>query len=80
MSGGLGVYRCGFTLRKVPLVWVQRSSYRWYVTHLFEGRDFSQQCRRYVNLKEDSGEEVRVSVVDGWSKDGILQFGWSDIR
>ena len=33
--------RCGFTLRKVPLVCVQRSSCRQYVTHLFEGRDFS---------------------------------------
>ena len=33
--------RCGFTVRKVPLVCVQRSSCRWYVTHLFEGRDFS---------------------------------------
>ena len=33
--------RCGFTLRKVPLVCMQRSSCRRYVTHLFEGRDFS---------------------------------------
>ena len=37
---GLGE-RCGFTLRKVPLVCMQRSSCRRYVTHLFEGRDFS---------------------------------------
>ena len=35
--------------------------------------------RGHVNLKEDSGEEVSMSVVDGWSKDGILWFGWSDI-
>ena len=29
---------------------------------------------------EDSGKDVRVSVVDGWSKGGILQLSWSDIR
>ena len=30
-----------FTLREVPLVCMQRSSCRQYVTHLFGGRDFS---------------------------------------
>ena len=28
--------RCGFTLREVPLVCMQQSSCRRYVTHLFE--------------------------------------------
>ena len=33
-----------------------------------------------MNLKEDSGEEVRVFVVDGWSRGGIIWLGWSDIQ
>ena len=34
-------FHCGFTLREVPLVCMQQPSCRWYVTHLFGGRDFS---------------------------------------
>ena len=46
---------------------------------LVRGQRLSQQYRRMVDLKRDSGKEVRMFDVDGWSWGGILQTNWSDI-
>ena len=47
---------------------------------LVRGQRLFQQYCRFVDLKEDSGEEVRVFIIDGWSWDGILRVGWSNLR
>ena len=39
---------------------------------LIWGQRLSQQYHRFVNLEEDSGKEVRVFDIDGWSWGGIL--------
>ena len=46
---------------------------------LVQGQRLFLTMSQICQLEGGSGEEVRVSVIDGWSKDGILQLGWSDI-
>ena len=47
---------------------------------LARAQRLSQQYHRIVNLKRDSGEEVRVFDIDEWSRGGILCTNWSDIQ